>query len=119
MARRKKAQPARPVEGSTKTDSLRKKYFPGADFLKADDIEDETFVRVLQFEEIKTRIGDRPVLRLKGLEKPLGLNATNWDKMTEKFGPDPSDWEGKKVELIIIRAHNPQTKKEQDAIRIR
>lgn len=98
----------------------REKYFPGANFLKASDIEDESVYTVLGFEEIKTRISDepRPVLRLKGEEKPLGLNATNFDKMIEKFGDETEKWKSKRITLMLVRARNPQTGKEQDAIRI-
>jgi hypothetical protein len=96
----------------------RKKYFQGGEFLKADDIKDGQFVIVEKFEEANTKLGTRPVLRLKGMEKPLGLNATNFDKMIEKFGEKESTWTGKKIKLSLVKANNPQTGKEQDAIRI-
>src|SRR5277367_3320056 len=96
----------------------RKKYFQGGSFLKADDVKDGQLVIVEKFEEAQTKLGTRPVLRLKGMEAPLGLNATNFDKMVEKFGEKESTWAGKKIKLVISRANNPQTGKEQDAIRI-
>ena len=96
----------------------RKKYFQGGEFLKADDVKDGQLVVVEKFEEATTRLGVRPILRLKGIEAPLGLNATNFDKMVEKFGEKETAWAGKKIKLTLVRANNPQTNKEQDAIRI-
>jgi hypothetical protein len=96
----------------------RSKYFEGGNFLKADDVKDGQIVVVEKFEEATTRLGVRPILRLKGIESPLGLNATNFDKMVEKYGDKESAWAGKKIKLVLVRANNPQTNKEQDAIRI-
>lgn len=97
----------------------RDKYFQSAEFLKAADIKKGQIVVVEKFEEAKTRLGLRPILRLKGIEKPLGLNATNYDKMTELHGEDEQKWAGKKLTLTIAMAPNPQKDgKEGPAIRI-
>ena len=105
----------------------RSKYFQGGNFLKPDSkdddgdtiIKDGMLATVEEFSEAKTRIGTRPIIRLKGIEQPFGLNATNFDKMIEKFGENEKNWAGKKIRLRIIMAPNPQKGgKEQPAIRI-
>jgi hypothetical protein len=97
----------------------RDKYFQGGNFLKAKDFKDGQQVIVTQFEEVKTRIGTRPVLRLQGFEAPLGLNATNMDKMIEKYGNNEKTWAGKRIRISIIMAPNPSKGgKEGPAVRI-
>lgn len=85
----------------------REKYFQSGSFLKAEDVKSGQLFTVDKFEEITTRLGTRPCLRLKGVDMPLGLNATNFDKMIEKFGEKEKDWENKKIRLIIVQAPNP------------
>ena len=97
----------------------RSEYFQGGAFLKAADVRPGTKYTILKFEAIKTRIGTRPVLRLKETELPFGLNATNFDKMVEKFGDDSDDWANKKITFSKVKAPNPQLGgKEVDALRI-
>lgn len=99
--------------------SNRDKYFQSSQFLKAADIKKGQIVVVEKFEEAKTRLGLRPILRLKGIEMPLGLNATNYDRMVELHGEDEEKWAGKKLTLTIVNAPNPQKGgKEGPAIRI-
>lgn len=87
----------------------RDKYFQGGQFLKATDVKDRQLVTIEKFEEIKTRLSEnpRPVLRFVGIEKPFGLNATNYDKMSEKYGENEKAWSGKKIRLLIVQAPNP------------
>jgi hypothetical protein len=85
----------------------REDFFESTLFLKAEDIKNGQHFVVESFEAAKTRIGTRPILRLKGQDKPFGLNATNWDKMVEKFGDDQDNWPGKKISLIKVQAPNP------------
>ena len=95
------------------------KYFTGGNFLKAADVKDGQLVTIEKFDEAKTRLGVRPVLRLKGIEKPFGLNATNFDKMVDKYGENEKNWTDKKIRLVIVKAPNPSNAgKMQDAIRI-
>jgi hypothetical protein len=97
----------------------REKYFKESNWLKAPDFKDGQKVVIEEFGEAKTQIGLRPLLRLKGYENPLGLNATNFDKLTEKFGDNEKDWSGKKITIRIILAPNPsQDGKEGPAVRI-
>ena len=99
----------------------RNKYFDSRPFLKGGDIKDRTTVTVEAFEEIKTRVNEkpRPCLRFKGYEMPLGLNVTNFTKMIEKHGDDPDKWPGKKLVLRVVSAPNPsENGKETKAIRI-
>jgi len=102
----------------TKVD--RTSYFPGGNFLKAEDVRPGTKYTIVEFQEAKTRISElpRPILRFKETDKPFGLNATNFDKMIEKFGGDADEWVGKKITFLKVKANNPQTKKEVDALRI-
>jgi hypothetical protein len=61
----------------------------------------------------------RPILRLKESDKPLGLNATNFDRMLSKFGDDADKWAGKKITLIHeAGVNNPSTGKTGPALRI-
>ena len=97
----------------------RDKYFQSANFLKPKDVKNGQVVMVDKFEEAKTRIGLRPLLRLDGIEAPLGLNATNYDAMCEAFGEDETRWHGKAIRLHITTAPNPsQGGKEGPALRI-
>jgi hypothetical protein len=97
----------------------RSDYFKGGNFLKAAAIKHGQFAIVEGFEEAKTRLGTRPILRLRGFEEPFGLNATNYDKMVERFGEEEKKWAGKKIKLLITQAPNPsQGGKMQPAIRI-
>lgn len=97
----------------------RGQFFTGAQFLKAADVRPGTKYTVVKFDAIKTRIGTRPILRFKETELPFGLNATNFDKMVEKYGDETDDWEGKKITFTKVKASNPQMGgKEVDALRI-
>jgi hypothetical protein len=98
----------------------RDKYFDGAKFLAAKDVKDGQKVTIEKFEEIKTRIGLRPIVRLEGFEMPLGLNATNLDRLVELLGENEVKWAGKQVTLIIVQAPNPKKGgKEGPAIRVK
>jgi hypothetical protein len=94
------------------------KYFQAAEFLKAEDIKNGQIVTIEKFEEIKTRLGIRPILRLKGFEVPFGLNATNLQHLIDKIGDDTDKWPGKKLTMQKVKANNPQTGKLVDSIRI-
>lgn len=95
-------------------------YFESAKFLKAEDLpKREVTVTVEKFEAVPTQIGKRPLLRLKGYDLPLGLNATNFKKMVEKYGEETNDWEGRKITLYKIKTTNPQNHSEVDGIRIK
>lgn len=97
----------------------RSDYFKGGNFLKAAAIKNGQLAIVEGFEEAKTRLGTRPILRLRGFEEPFGLNATNYDKMVERFGEDEKKWAGKKIKLLIVQAPNPSAGgKMQPAIRV-
>lgn len=98
----------------------RSDYFDKAEFLHAEDIKNGQRVTIDCFETAKTSLSEkaRPILRLKGFEAPLGLNATNADAMVDLFGDDTDDWSGKKITLIKVKVTNPQTKKIVDGIRI-
>jgi hypothetical protein len=85
----------------------RDKYFQGGKFLKAADVKDGATFTVEKFEDITTRIGLRPILRLVGVEMPFGLNATNLDKMVEKFGDNETKWAGKKIRIVHVMTQNP------------
>src|ERR1700723_369881 len=77
----------------------RDKYFKGGKFLKASNVKSGQLVTIEAFEEAKTRLSPdpRPILRLQGIDQPLGLNATNYDRMVEKFSEDEKKWAGKKI----------------------
>jgi hypothetical protein len=97
----------------------RSEFFQGGAFLKAADVRPGTKYTVVKFDAIKTRIGLRPILRLKETELPFGLNATNFDKCVEKWGDDSDHWAGKKISFSKVKAPNPQLGgKEVDALRI-
>ena len=94
-------------------------YFQGGNFLKVEDVRPGEKYTVVEFQEAKTRIGIRPILRFKEVDKPFGLNATNFDKMIEKYGDNSDNWKGKKITFSKVRATNPQLGgKEVDALRI-
>lgn len=99
----------------------REKYFDSAKFLKADDFKKgETVVKIEAFEEVTTRLGLRPLLRLKGYEMPLGLNATNIDALIKKYGDDSDKWKGKTLTVYKVKTTDPsQGGKEVDGLRIK
>jgi len=85
----------------------RSDYFQGGNFLKAGDFKNGQIVIIEEFSEAKTRLGTRPILRLKGFEQPFGLNATNYDFLADKFGEVEKNWAGKRVKIAITTAPNP------------
>lgn len=98
----------------------REKYFDASKALKAADIKKEQKVTILKFEEVTTKLGLRPILRLKGFEAPLYINATNIDTLINKFGEDSDKWAGKSVTLYKVKTTDPsQGGKEVDGIRIK
>lgn len=82
-------------------------YFESAKFLKAKDVKSGTIFTIDKFEEIKTRLGTRPCLRLKGVDMPFGLNATNLDTLIEKFGDNELKYPGKRIKLMVVATTNP------------
>jgi hypothetical protein len=102
----------------SKDGSMEKYFGEGASFLKADDVKEGQKFVIEKFDEAVTDIGLRPLLRLKGNSKPLGLNKTNYKKLREKFGKDETKWAGKQITLKIVIANNPTTRQEGPAIRI-
>lgn len=90
----------------------------GGKFLKANMVKDHAIFTIDKFEELQTRLGVRPVLRLKGVDEPFGLNATNLDWMIDKYGDDSDKWINKKIRIGKVRVNNPQTGKMQDGLRI-
>ena len=102
----------------------RSRYFQGGNWLKAGDVPPKGATYTVEtFDEIATpRDEKRPltaVLRFVDIDGPFSLNATNFDKMCEKFGEDEKRWKGKKVKLVHVRAPNPkQNGKMVDALRI-
>lgn len=99
----------------------REKYFDAAKFLKAEDFpKGETQVTIEKFEEITTRLGLRPLLRLKGYDSPLGLNSTNLDALCDKFGEESDKWSNKKIIVYKVKTTNPSAGgKEVDGLRIK
>jgi hypothetical protein len=87
----------------------RSEFFDSTPFLKAKDVKDGGKFIIESFDAVKTRLGPKlyPLLRLKDWEEPFGLNATNYDKMVELFGPDQKKWAGKKIKLVKVKAPNP------------
>jgi hypothetical protein len=47
---------------------------------------------------------EKPVAYFEGDDtKPMVINVTNWDTLSELFGPDSDDWEGGEVYLSCER----------------
>lgn len=99
----------------------REKYFDSAKFLHAADFKKgETKVIIEAFEEVTTRLGLRPILRLKGYEAPLGLNATNIDALISRHGNNSDKWAGKPLTVYKVKTTDPsQGGKEVDGLRIK
>jgi hypothetical protein len=94
-------------------------FFKGGNFLKAADVRTGEKYTIQSFQSATTRIGVRPILRLKETEKPFGLNATNFDKMIDNYGENSDAWIGKKISFAKVRVNNPQLNgKEVDGLRI-
>jgi hypothetical protein len=106
----------REKENSTMPD--RDKYFQSGAWLKAKDVKNGQLLLIEEFGEAKTKIGLRPYVKFKGYENPFGLNATNFDQLTSKFGDNEKNWIGKKVKVVLVQAANPsQGGKMQPSIR--
>jgi hypothetical protein len=64
-------------------------------FMRADEwVGKELSVYIEAIEDVQFEQGLKPVLRLRGQEKGLVVNATNFDLLADAFGSNPSKWAG-------------------------
>jgi autonomous glycyl radical cofactor GrcA len=61
--------------------------------------------------------GLKPTLKLRGQEKRLVVNATNFDALAEAFGNNPSKWPGHSILVEGVKV--PFKGKRVDSIRVK
>jgi hypothetical protein len=74
----------------------------GSKFLAASDVKKPFTARIETVDTVDfAREGERPkkkkVLTLKGISKPVVVNKTNADTLSEAFGKDFDDWIDKRI----------------------
>jgi hypothetical protein len=86
-------------------------------YMKAEDwVGKSTTTSIEAVEDVEFEKGLKPVLRLRGQEKGLVLNATNFDILADAFGSNPSKWPGR---TIVLKGEKvPFKGKRIDSIRV-
>lgn len=110
------------VEKQMKVNKAKFKKEGQGNWLKAADCAAaETTVTILAYREQKFNDRTAPVIDVKMGKEEYGfaLNATNLDRLIQKFGEDSDDWEGKKITFVKVKVTNPTTNKEVDSLRVK
>ena len=69
-------------------------------FMKAKDWEGKSARACIEgVEDVEFERGLKPVLKLRGQDKKLVLNATNFDVIAEALGNNPQKWPGHIIKL--------------------
>jgi hypothetical protein len=86
-------------------------------YMKAEDwVGKSTTTYIEAVEDVEFEKGLKPVLRLRGQEKGLVLNATNFDILADAFGNNPTKWPG---HTIVLKGEKvPFKGKRIDSIRV-
>jgi hypothetical protein len=86
-------------------------------FMRADEwVGKELSVCIEAIEDVTFEQGLKPVLKFRGQEKGLVVNATNFDLLADAFGSNPSKWPGHN---IILKGEKVLFKgKRVDSIRV-
>jgi hypothetical protein len=73
-------------------------------FMKADDWLGKSVRACIEgVEDVEFEKGLKPVLKLRGQEKKLVVNATNFDILAEALGNNPTKWPGHVILLEGIK----------------
>jgi hypothetical protein len=75
------------------------KAFAG-NFLKADDIEEDTTLLISKVAIETVGTDERPIVYFDGYEKGLVLNKTNKETIKGLYGKETDDWIGNKITLF-------------------
>src|SRR5262245_10162950 len=81
--------------------------FPGK-LLKAADVKESPLSAVISYVEMQT-VGQgadqksKPVLFFEDYDKPMVVNATNWDSLADAFGEESDDWAVRKIKIRAAR----------------
>jgi hypothetical protein len=86
-------------------------------FMRADEWAGKSLsVYIEGIEDVEFEKGLKPVLKLRGQEKGLVVNATNFDTLADVFGSNPSKWPG---HTIVLKGEKVLFKgKRVDSIRV-
>jgi hypothetical protein len=86
-------------------------------FMRADEwVGKELSVYIEEIEDVTFEQGLKPVLKFRGQEKGLVVNATNFDTLADAFGSNPSRWPG---HTIVLKGEKVLFKgKRVDSIRV-
>jgi hypothetical protein len=87
-------------------------------FISAADLQDRNHRLVMKHVEMD-KIGDdrKPILYFRGKEKGLVLNKTNANSIASAYGDDMDDWMGK--EIILFPTMTDYQGKQVEAVRVR
>ena len=93
-------------------------YYSGGSSLKAEDLEDDMIVTIVNWRKQKFDDGGTSYfLKLKDIDKEFRVNKTNAKRIAEMYGtdidawigksitlsPDVTDYQGKTVDTIVVR----------------
>lgn len=88
------------------------KYFKGGNWLKADDVKNNSSFTIELVEEVNVIRDNVPeetvIVRFKDVDAAFGLNKTNMMRLIELFGAETRRWIGKKIKLVHAQAANPK-----------
>jgi hypothetical protein len=90
---------------SERTIMNRSELFPSK-YLKHTDLQGRAhsvIIETIQQEEVGDDERAKPVVRFRGRQKGLVLNATNYDLIADVYGDETAGWPGRIVELYAAR----------------
>lgn len=87
-------------------------------FISASDLQDRNHRVVMKHVEMD-KVGEdtKPILYFRGKDKGLVLNKTNANSIASAYGDDMDDWSGK--ELILFPTMTDYQGKQVEAVRVR
>lgn len=92
----------------------------GTQYLKTSDVKNGQKLTIEKVEYVASKFeksGKKLGVFFKGFDLPLGLNATNFDYLVDKFGTDTDKWIGKTIAISIEPVKDFTSGKEVDGIR--
>src|SRR5262245_52334763 len=86
-------------------------------YMRAEDwVNRRQLAHIVDVEDVEFEKGLKPVLRLRGQDRGLVVNATNFDILADAFGSNPGKWPGHAILIEGVKV--PFKGKRVDSIRV-